>query len=53
VTGASEHLTAEVAEEIRRAVEERNERRRRTELVELVEVVLLATVAVAMAWSGY
>jgi hypothetical protein len=53
VGGTSEYLAAEVAEEFRRAGEERNERRRRTELVELIEVVLLATVAVATAWSGY
>jgi hypothetical protein len=53
VTGAPEHLTAEVAEELRRSVEEPRERRRRTELLEIVEVILLATVAVATAWSGY
>jgi hypothetical protein len=63
VRGASEHLNAEVAEELRRSVEERNElrrsaeerndRRRRTELVEIVEVILLAMVAVATAWTGY
>jgi hypothetical protein len=53
VAGASEHLNAEVAEELRRSAEERKERERRTELLEIIEVLLLATVAVATAWSGY
>jgi hypothetical protein len=53
VTGPSEHLTAEVADELRHAADERKERRRRAELVEIAEVILLATVAVATAWSGY
>jgi hypothetical protein len=53
VTGPSEHLTAEVADELRHAADERKERRWRAELVEIAEVILLATVAVATAWSGY
>jgi hypothetical protein len=53
LTDPSEHLTAEVADELRPVGDERTERRRRTELVEIIEVILLATVAVATAWSGY
>jgi len=46
-----EHVTAEVRDELHRQA--RSAESRRTEIFEIIEVILLATVAVATAWSGY
>jgi hypothetical protein len=53
MSGLPERVTTEVTEELQRPPKDSTERQRRTELVEIVEVILLATVAVATAWSGY
>jgi hypothetical protein len=53
MTNVPEHVGREVSHELQERTATPEERRRRTELVEIVEVILLATVAVATAWSGY
>jgi hypothetical protein len=52
MTGAPEHVETEAAHELQHHARP-DAHDRRTELVEIIEVILLATVAVATAWSGY